>query len=256
MMAAEEKKEAGGRIRLLEEISINAWPAFETSLCDGWIVRFADGFSRRSNSILPLYPSRMGIREKIHACESMYRGRGLRTVFKMTAASQPSELDSILAADGYRLEAETGVRTMPLDDWNAPPTPDAVLREDLAEEWLQALCAMNGYDPRHHAVVAKLTSLIHPPRAFAAVRREGRIAACGLGVVRNGFVCCFDIVVEEGHRRLGLGRQIMMSLLHWGKENSTAAAFLQVMTNNPIAEAMYAGFGFREEYRYVYRVKD
>jgi GNAT superfamily N-acetyltransferase len=251
-----EKKGADGRIRLLEEISIDAWPALQTSLYDGWVVRFADGFSRRSNSIAPLYPSQTDLRKKIGACESLFRERGLRTVFKVTAASQPPELDAVLAAEGYRPEAETGVQLLPLDRWNTAPAPDAELEEELTEEWLRALCALNEYDPRHHGTVAKLTALIHPPRIFASARREGKIAAVGLGVVRHGHVCLFDIVVEGNHRRQGLGRQIVTSLLEWGKRKSAAAGYLQVMTNNPVAAALYAGLGFREVYRYVYRAKE
>jgi GNAT superfamily N-acetyltransferase len=243
-------------IRLLEEISIDAWPAFQTSLYDGWVLRFADGFSRRSNSIVPLYPSQKDIREKIHTCESLFRDRGLRTVFKLTAASPPRELDEILAAAGYRAEAETSVQVLPIEKWTAIPAGDVTLEEKLSEEWIRALCELNAYDPRHHGTVGKLTALIHPSRMFASVRRDGKVVACGLGVVRHGYICFFDIVVDGKHRRQGLGRQIMAGLLQWGREQSAQTAFLQVMTNNPIAMAMYAGLGFREEYRYVYQAKD
>src|SRR4030042_4455225 len=78
-----------GMIRLIEEISVNAWPALQTSLYDGWVLRFAGGFSRRSNSILPLYPSQKEIIQKIRMCESLYRERGLPVVFKITPASDP-----------------------------------------------------------------------------------------------------------------------------------------------------------------------
>ncbi len=251
-----EEYQKAGRIRLLEEISIDAWPALQTSLYDGWVLRFAEGFSRRSNSIIPLYPSEQDVRENIRACELLFRERGLRTVFKITAASQPRELDEILAAEGYRAEAETSVQVLPLEKWNAARANDVTLEEELLEEWVNALCELNAYDPRHHGTVGKLTALIYPSRVFASVRRDGKIVACGLGVVRHGFVCFFDIVVDGKHRRQGLGRKIMASLLAWGREQSAATAFLQVMTNNPDAMAMYAGLGFREEYRYVYRVKE
>lgn len=251
-----ENPPALGRIRRLEEISIDAWPALQTSLMDGWVVRFAGGFSRRSNSIVPLYPSERDPREKIRVCESLYRGRGLRTVFKLSAASQPRELDALLAAEGYRPEAETSVQVLALEKRKGTPEDGVALRDEADEDWLSALCAMNGYDPRHHAAVRDITALIHPPRAFASVRRGGRIVGCGLGVVRQGYAVLFDIVVGKEFRRQGLGRRIAASLLNWGGGQSAGAAFLQVMTNNPVAAAMYAGMGFREEYRYVYRVKD
>ncbi len=30
-------------IKLIEELSMNAWPALQTKLFDGWVLRFADG---------------------------------------------------------------------------------------------------------------------------------------------------------------------------------------------------------------------
>ena len=131
---------------------------------DGWVIRFADGFSRRSNSIIPLYPSRLDVLEKIRLCEAMCRERGQKTVFKLTAASDPRELDLILSDEGYRPEAETGVRTLSIRNATAAPAPDVLLQEELTEEWISALCAYNAYDPRHHQTVRALTRLIRPPR--------------------------------------------------------------------------------------------
>jgi ribosomal protein S18 acetylase RimI-like enzyme len=244
------------RIRLLEEISLNAWPAFRTTLYDGWVIRFADGFSRRSNSIIPLYPSHQNIPDKIRMCEAMYRGRGQRVVFKLTPACDPPELNLILSDERYRPEAETGVWTLPFLDAPAAPSPDVLLREEFSDEWVSAVCALNAYEPRHHPTFAALTRMIDSPRAFACIRRGGEIAGCGLGVIRQGFLGIFDIVVGEEFRRQGMGRQIMHSLLDWGRKRSAATAFLQVMTNNPVAMEMYKALGFREEYRYLYWAKE
>jgi N-acetylglutamate synthase len=242
-------------IRRLEEISLNAWPAFQTQLVDGWVIRFADGFSRRSNSVLPLYPPQGSVLENIRTCESLYRERGLRSIFKLTPAAEPKELDLILSAEGYRPEAETAVQTLALRDATGPAGAGADLRDDLSEEWIAALCALNAYDPRQHETVRALTRLIQPPRTFASIRSGGRIIACGLGVIRRGHLAVFDIVVDKEFRRRGYARQIMHSLLEWGGRQSAAMAFLQVMTNNPAALDMYARLGFREQYRYIYWAK-
>jgi GNAT superfamily N-acetyltransferase len=242
-------------IRHLEEISLNAWPAFQTLLHDGWVIRFADGFSRRSNSVNPLYPPRGHVAENIRLCESLYRERGQRTIFKLTPAAEPRGLEQILSGEGYRPEAETAVQTLPLQQAAVPAGADVVLEEDPAGDWISALCALNAYEPRHIETVRALTRSIRPRRMFASVRSGGRIIACGLGVLRQGFLAVFDIVVEKEFRRRGYGRQIMHGLLGWGKRMSAGTAMLQVMADNPAALEMYAGLGFREGYRYVYWAK-
>ena len=41
-------------IRTLEELSMNALPALQTMLYGGWVLRFANGYTRRANSINPI----------------------------------------------------------------------------------------------------------------------------------------------------------------------------------------------------------
>ena len=60
-------------IRLIEELAFNAWPSLQTLLLDGWVVRFANGYTRRANSVNPLYPSEQAADAKIQACEQFYR---------------------------------------------------------------------------------------------------------------------------------------------------------------------------------------
>ncbi len=107
-------------IRALEELSLNAWPALRTTHDDGWVLRFADGYTRRTSSVNPLYPSTEDTREKIHRCERIYLARGQDVVFKITPAAQPADLDATLAAEGYTRQALTSVQTLHLDAIDAP----------------------------------------------------------------------------------------------------------------------------------------
>jgi N-acetylglutamate synthase len=241
------------RIRRLEEIALNCWPALRTEFYDGWVLRFADGYSRRSNSVNPLYSSTEDFFAKLRFCERRYRDAGLRVVFKLTSSPDQRELDSALAAEGYAQEAPTSEQTLPLDGWRAEEPADAAHWDEPAEEWLAAQFALNNTSPRQIPIARKILGMVEPPRRFTLLREGGKPAACGLGILRRGTVSVYDIVVENGVRRRGYGRRLMASLLNWGKAQGAGTAALQVMENNPPALALYASLGFREEYRYWYR---
>src|SRR5215510_5682818 len=97
--------------RTLEELSLGAWPALQTVFHDGWVLRFTNGYTRRANSVNPLYPGHLPLPEKIEFCERSYRSQQQRVIFKLTQAAQPPELDALLEARGYAREAPTSVMT-------------------------------------------------------------------------------------------------------------------------------------------------
>src|SRR3982750_4886269 len=93
--------EPGLLIRHLEELSLNALPALETTYLDGWVVRFADGYTKRANSVNPLYTSVTDVEDKMDYCESIYAVRKQPTVYKMTPLAEPRDLDQFLTERGY-----------------------------------------------------------------------------------------------------------------------------------------------------------
>jgi hypothetical protein len=63
--------------RQIEEASLNAWPALNNLLFDGWILRFANGYTKRANSVTPVYPGELDVEMKIDFCAQQYSRRGL-----------------------------------------------------------------------------------------------------------------------------------------------------------------------------------
>ncbi len=70
----------------------------------------------------------------------------------------------------------------------------------------------------------------------------------------------FDIVTHPGQRRQGFAGRVIAALLLWGTEQGAPGVqgatrtYLQVETANQPAVGLYAKLGFREAYRYWYRV--
>ncbi len=242
-------------IRTIEELSLNAWPAEQTLLVGGWVVRFAGGYTRRANSVIPLYPVQGDPIPKISACEALYCARGLPVIFKMTSACTPPDLDERLAARGYAFDAHTSVQVLDLEHTDFALPENLTLHTSLDADWQAAFNRMHHLEGETALKHTRILEQILPQTGYASLAADDQTTACGLGVLQDGYLGLFDIITDEGQQRRGFGRQLMQGLLAWGKQQSARSAYLQVMLNNPPALALYAGLGFREVYRYWYRVK-
>ena len=49
----------------IEERALNAWPGIQHALCNGWLMRFAHGYTRRANSVVPLYDGDIAVAPKV-----------------------------------------------------------------------------------------------------------------------------------------------------------------------------------------------
>ena len=243
-------------IRVLEEAAMNAWPAFQTRLYDGWVLRFAAGYTRRANSINPIYSGSLDLVEKIEICEGIYTRQGLATIFKLTELDEAAGLDEMLAGRGYQYDAVTSVQTLDLTGLSGISSPDVIFSPAARAPWRSAFNRMHAVDETSQVVHAQILSLILPQTAFVGMESgPGQMVSCGLGVLQNGYLGIFDLVTDPDFRRHGYAETLMHSLLAWGQKQGARTAYLQVMINNPPALALYAGLGFRESYHYWYRVK-
>lgn len=243
-------------IRFIEELSLNAWPALRTSLLDGWLLRMAGGYTRRANSVQPLYPSNLPTAEKVAYCEEAYRLAGLPTIFKLTDAAEPAELDGFLADRGYRREAETSVQLLDIADLRPTDATGVYLQHQATLEWCTALAALTDVDTRHVSTMHTMLGSLMPPAAFASVVVDGRVVATGMAVAERECVGLFDMAVNQEYRRQGLGTAVLCALCRWAAETHGAqTAYLQVVADNAPALALYRRLGFLPAYGYWYRVQ-
>ena len=240
----------------LEELAVNAWPALQTLHYDGWVLRFADGYTKRANAVHPFYPGIEAVEAKVDFCENIYRERGLNVVFKMNPGSIPANLDHILSERGYTHDSLTSVQTLALvEEGEKAPSIRATMESDVSEAWLKDCCQMNQINDHNKGILQRMLSSIVPAKCFASVYHNDTVVACGLGVCQGGSVGLFDLVVRPDYRGQGFGTQLVSSLLGWGRQGKARRAYLQVMLNNDPALQLYRKFGFSEQYRYWYRIK-
>jgi GNAT superfamily N-acetyltransferase len=240
-------------IRRIEETALNSWPALQQVQYDGWILRFARGYTKRANSVNPLYDSMISIGEKIEACEKIYTGQNLRTIFRLTPFAPP-ELDRALEEQAYEKIDLTLVMHLDLDGLQAEKP--AGLSEETLDDWMAAFCEFRGAPLAEHETHKEMLEAILSTRFLASLEDGGKTMACGLGVLENEYLGLFDLITDPRQRNRGYGTRLVEGLLAWAQENGALHAYLQVVSANAPARRLYARLGFQELYRYWYRIKD
>ena len=246
---------APGDLRALEEACLNAWPGLRERLLDGWLLRFGDGFTRRANSVQPIHAGRLDAEDKRLRCEAAYAALGQRCIFKLTPLVQPPELDALLARAGYRREAETSVQVLE-SLAGAADDPACALLHPLDAAWQAAFTRMDATPVPHRAALRAILARIAVPHVAALRSGAGGTAvACGRAVHEESRVGLFDIATDAAARHQGHATRLIAHLLAWGRARGATRAYLQVEVDNAPARALYERLGFREVYRYWYRVK-
>jgi ribosomal protein S18 acetylase RimI-like enzyme len=248
-----------------EEISNNAWPALQTMLYDGWVLRFADGVTKRSNSVSLLYASGIDPAKKIDFCEQLYMAKGIRPCFKITGISEPGGIDKLLETRGYFIHSYISFQTIDLTGFPTnDPTGPIAQEHDLANVrmdtelnpgWMDDFIRMNEFDPARKSTYLAIMNQLNLPKCLTTITINKKTVGVGLGVAEGDFVGIFDIVVDKSVRNNGLGRLIVETILRWSKTMGAETAYLQVLADNYPAISLYQKMGFREIYQYWYRMK-
>lgn len=227
-------------------------------LVDGWLLRFAQGFTKRANSVTPLYPAAAPVAEnlpgKVRFCENLYARERLRTIFRLTSIGTGDGahelLDDYLAGRDYAHRDPTLVLTAPLSA--LPPAPEPQLLP-LAD-WLDVYTRLSGMPERARALHGAILRGMPQPCAYAVVGDPAKPLACGLGVLEQDLLGLFDVVTNPEARRRGHGRALVAGLLAWGRRQGAQRAYLQMVRDNDPARALYDSLGFTDLYAYWYRV--
>ena len=169
------------KIRLIEELSLNAWPSHKIEYYDGWLIRFSHNYTYRTNSVEQVGTSSIPIDEKIEYCESIYRNFRTPVSFKINPLMDPT-FDSLLASRGYTVRHTTEVMMLQLDNVNFHPYPRIAeeyefygrnsglpswidypddttvsLRDTITDEWIQGLFRLNQPIGRKHNTTKRVT---------------------------------------------------------------------------------------------------
>ncbi len=245
---------------LVEETCMNAWPALKEIFYDGWLIRLANGQTRRTNSVNVIGKGQRSLTDKIAYCEDIYRAHAQPSYFRILSLG-PKELDAALDARGYAKEDVTSTLFMNFER-KRPPLPNANVALDIHEgrpppSWLDAHRRLSRRTPDEARALHAVLDYLAIPAFFAGARDEdGNIASVAYGALHERMMCLNWVVTDPAQRRRGLSRAVLRALLQRGEEAGATGACLQVVTQNASAIALYQSLGFScELYRYHYRVR-
>lgn len=240
-------------LRDLEELALNAWPALQTVLMGGWIVRFSEGYTKRANSACRLGGSSAPLSEIGEAIEALYARHDQEPIFRLTPLAGDEDAQW-LARRGYAEIEPTAIMTKCLAG-EMPADPGVIVTNAPGDAWLAGFAAGNRYGPAVRPTLEKMLAAIRPTALFATLMHEGRPCGYGLAVIERGRVGLFDILVEEQVRGRGLGRRLVGAMLSAGAGAGAESAYLQVLETNSAAIDLYRSLGFAKRYGYAYRVR-
>ena len=242
-------------VRRIEEAAFNAWPALNVLLYDGWLLRFANGYTKRANSVNGLYHSQLPLDRKINHCEAIFVQQNLPPIFRLTPLIDPHELDQRLHKRDYKLIDRSSVQWLDLHKLVPLPSKRTVILTGLnrIDKWLRSFHTLNSRrrDVTTHKQMLERTL---GTLCLMVLPVNNQVVACGLAVADGDYLGLFDIVTAVDKRRRGYGLELTTSLLAWGQSMQARYAYLQVMKNNYPATSLYHGLGFQELYSYWYRV--
>ena len=237
----------------LESRLLNAWPSFDYQTYDGWILRLANGYSKRANSATPFLTGATLDDELIDYMIARFVEANVRPTFRLNGV-EASHVDERLKLRGFKEIEATHVLTASISSEDCERDPEVVLEPQVSKRWVREAAGSYGGDKADDETLMKIVSRIRQKAAFATLSLDDRPVAWGLGVVERGYVGLYDIVVAPDLRGIGLGRRVVSSLMAWGCGEGAHTAYLQVREENEIARSLYGALGFGTAYRYTHRI--
>lgn len=236
-------------VRACEERIVNCWPAVTTMLVDGFVVRMANGYSGRSNSVSPIEIGADLSDQTLSYIEALYREAGLPSMVRVTALAVPG-FEARLCARGYRLRDECIGQIAPLHADAQRVDPEIRIEASPSEAWLAGVSDLQAPGKQDPAHLQAIVGRIRVTAGFASVLYEGEAIGFGMCAIDRGMGEIGSIIINPAHQGRGVGRKLVASLMAYARGNGADRAFLQVESGNRRAISVYRSLGFEDVYLY------
>jgi GNAT superfamily N-acetyltransferase len=237
-------------LRTLEQVALRAWPAAEERWLGQWLLRFNCGYTKRANSayVMGIEPD-LDLDERIEAAATAMRDQDLPLIVRECSLAIDPRIGHEMQRRGFTRIDETMVMTASLEPGDEP----AADQIDL-DAWLRLYLRFVGGTKGDQALHREILSRIASRSRLGVLHAGGEAVSIGLAVADDAWVGLFDIATDPKRLRQGHGRMLVERLQSWGWRQGARRSYLQVMTRNAPAIALYHQLGYVEAYRYWYWV--
>ncbi|KNX36498.1 GNAT family N-acetyltransferase [Luteipulveratus halotolerans] len=238
----------------LQELMVAGMPPLRRDWLGRWLLRSADGYTGRGNSLLPLGDPGLPLGSAMAEVERWYADRGrppLVQLFGPVGFAVAEDPIGAWALDhDWQVFQQTLVMTAPADLLAAASAPDvrveALARPD--ERWWSGT---TGREQEHRATLAAMLDQVDDG-AYLVATVDGQVAAIGRAAFSQGWAGVFAVHVLPAFRRRGLARAVMRAAAAEAQTRGVRSAYLQVSADNDAAVGLYRSLGFDVHHEYWY----
>ncbi|MGP3926041.1 GNAT family N-acetyltransferase [Streptomyces sp. 8N616] len=250
----------------LDRVAARAWPPVESERLGDWELRWAGGFTRRANSVLPIGDPGLPLDEALERVTAWYGERGRPAYMQVSTGAEGSQerLAAELGERGWTREVSALIRVAalaPIADAGAGAGAGSGAGADAAADASRVVLS-RGIDEawlaRYQRSVEPAPEVLKvlgggPSVWFATVPGDAEGTppdAIGRCVVDGRWAGFTAIEVVPERRRQGLATAVMAALARRALDEGASAAYLQVESDNGGAGALYDGMGFTTHHLY------
>ncbi|MCP5031394.1 MAG: GNAT family N-acetyltransferase [Actinomycetia bacterium] len=241
----------------LDVLMAEAWPPSVTEQHGPWIFRYANGVSRRANSVLALgMPDDVG--SAISQAEAFYRHHGAEPLFFVSDASTPVTAEAQLTDAGYIPSAATWMMKGSTSEVSRSLTVNERWQIEVSDHptdrWFDAYWELESarHSPADDLVMRSQLLAPDAPARFVAVSSQGQVAAVGQVVIIDDWGCLQCLVTRPMARRQGAASQVFRALVDEASAVGADHAFAAVAAENRASLHLCRGTGLHPSHRYRY----
>ena len=242
---------------ILDRLMANAWRPVVDERHGGWRYRWANGVTRRANSVLAV-DSTEPLENLVDRAEAFYRQRDAPTLLQLSTVSAPQSLTVYLSSRGYRPTAKTLVEEAATDTVaeRTEPSFDIEIADALSDDWFHSYWRWNqpGRSNSDRDMVVCRDGLLAPalPTVFATARDAREVVGVGQLVIEQGWAGVQCMTTAPGHRRRGVANAVLNGLATEALQREIRRMYLAVIADNDAATSLYNRAGFKVTHSYSY----